>query len=61
VMAVDLVIDMLHRNERGVPALAYLLMVEGTWCEGRTVRPVSVNSLSEGEIYGPAEIELSSS
>jgi LacI family transcriptional regulator len=61
VMAVDLVIDMLHRNERGVPALAYLLMVEGTWCEGSTVRPVPVNSLSEGEIYEPAAIELNSS
>ena len=51
VMAVDLLVDMLHRNERGVPALAYLLMVEGTWCEGCTVRPVPVNNLTEPQIY----------
>jgi LacI family transcriptional regulator len=41
VMAVDLLVDMLHRNERGVPARAYLLMVEGTWYEGRTVRALT--------------------
>jgi DNA-binding LacI/PurR family transcriptional regulator len=41
VMAVDLLVDMLHRNERGVPLRAYLLMVEGTWFEGQTVRPIA--------------------
>ncbi len=41
VMAVDLLVDMLHRNERDVPARAYLLMVEGTWYEGCTVRPIA--------------------
>lgn len=41
IMAVDLLVDMLHRNERGVPARAYLLMVEGTWYEGRTVRSIA--------------------
>jgi hypothetical protein len=38
IMAVDLLVDMLHRNERGVPAMPYMLMVEGSWCEGRTLR-----------------------
>ena len=37
-MAVDLLIDMLHRNERGVPEHPYLLMVEGSWVEGNTLR-----------------------
>jgi DNA-binding LacI/PurR family transcriptional regulator len=37
-MAVDLLIDMLHRNERGVPIHPYLLMVEGSWVEGNTLR-----------------------
>jgi len=37
VMAVDLLVDMLHRNERGVPAIPYRLMVEGSWCEGKTL------------------------
>ena len=38
-MAVDLLIDMLHRNERGIPVHPYLLMVEGSWVEGNTLRP----------------------
>jgi LacI family transcriptional regulator len=38
VMAVDLVVDMLHRNERGIPDCPYLLMVEGSWVEGNTLR-----------------------
>lgn len=38
VMAVDLLIDMLHRNELGIPVCPYLLMVEGSWVEGDTLR-----------------------
>jgi LacI family transcriptional regulator len=38
VMAVDLLVDMLHRNERGIPIRPYLLMVEGSWVEGNTLR-----------------------
>ena len=38
VMAIDLLIDMLHRNERGIPGRPYLLMVEGSWVEGNTLR-----------------------
>jgi hypothetical protein len=37
VMAVDLLVDMLHRNERGIPTIPYRLMVEGSWCEGKTL------------------------
>lgn len=36
--AVDFLIGMIHRNERGVPQLPHSLLVEGTWVEGRTVR-----------------------
>jgi LacI family transcriptional regulator len=39
VMAVDFLVDMLHRNERGIPNIPYRLMVEGSWCEGKTLRP----------------------
>jgi DNA-binding LacI/PurR family transcriptional regulator len=41
VMAVDLLVDMLHRNERGIPPRPYLLMVEGSWVEGETLRQPS--------------------
>ena len=44
-MAVDLLIDMLHRNERGVPVHPYLLMVEGSWVEGNTLRPAPASTL----------------
>jgi hypothetical protein len=36
-MAVDLLVDMMHRNERGIPPIPYRLMVEGSWCEGKTL------------------------
>ena len=39
VMAIDLLIDMLHRNERGLPETPYRMMVEGRWWEGTTLRP----------------------
>ncbi|MDE1171730.1 MAG: LacI family DNA-binding transcriptional regulator [Verrucomicrobium sp.] len=38
VMAVDLLVDMLHRGERGVPERPSLFMVEGSWAEGETLR-----------------------
>jgi LacI family transcriptional regulator len=41
VMAVDLLVDMLHRGERGLPQRPSLLMVEGSWSEGATLRPRS--------------------
>lgn len=37
--AVDLVVGMLHRNERGIPATPNRLLIEGAWVEGATVRP----------------------
>jgi LacI family transcriptional regulator len=37
--AVDFVVGMLHRNERGVPEFAHRLLIEGKWIEGSTVRP----------------------
>jgi LacI family transcriptional regulator len=49
VMAVDLLIDMLHRNERGVPLHPYLLMVEGTWVEGNTLRKSPVGRASQAK------------
>jgi hypothetical protein len=39
VMAVDLLVDMMHRNERGIPSIPYRLMVEGSWYEGKTLLP----------------------
>ncbi len=38
-MAVDCLIDMLHRNEVGIPALAQRRLIEGLWEEGATLRP----------------------
>lgn len=37
--AADLVIAMVNRNERGIPALPQSVLIEGTWVEGQTVRP----------------------
>lgn len=37
VAAVDFLVAMLQRNERGIPALAHSILVEGTWLEGQTL------------------------
>ena len=51
-MAVDLLIDMLHRNERGIPIRPYLLMLEGSWVEGNTLRaaPASRSAMLTGDL-----------
>ncbi|PAW80107.1 MAG: hypothetical protein B9S32_01885 [Verrucomicrobia bacterium Tous-C9LFEB] len=38
-MAVDHLVGMIQREERGIPELPCRLEVEGSWCEGQTVRP----------------------
>jgi hypothetical protein len=40
-MAVDTLISMVERNERGLPSQATTLMLEGQWNEGRTLRPLA--------------------
>ncbi|PTX93892.1 LacI family transcriptional regulator [Spartobacteria bacterium LR76] len=35
--AVDYIVDMYNRNERGVPAVPYRVLVEGTWVDGPTL------------------------
>lgn len=36
--AVDLVVDMIHRNERGIPNMPRWLLVDSTWHDGQTLR-----------------------
>jgi LacI family transcriptional regulator len=49
IMAVDLLVDMLHRNERGVPEMPYMLMVEGSWCDGGTLRPAAEQGVKKSK------------
>lgn len=37
--AVDFLIDMLHRNERGIPPHRFQFFVESEWVEGKSIRP----------------------
>ncbi|EIQ01939.1 transcriptional regulator [Opitutaceae bacterium TAV1] len=37
--AVELLVDAMHRGERGAPALHVSTLIEGTWVDGQTVRP----------------------
>lgn len=39
-VAVDFLVGMVQRNERGVPELAHSISVEGTWVDGSTIRKV---------------------
>jgi DNA-binding LacI/PurR family transcriptional regulator len=36
--AVELLIDLIHRGERGIPDIPTCMMIESTWMEGQTVR-----------------------
>lgn len=36
--AVDFLVDMIHRSERGVPAMQTCFLTEGHWCRGTTLR-----------------------
>lgn len=38
--AVDVVIDMLHRNESGIPQHRFQFFVESEWIEGKSIRPL---------------------
>jgi DNA-binding LacI/PurR family transcriptional regulator len=37
-VGVDFLVSMIQRNERGVPALAHTLLVEGSWVDGATAK-----------------------
>jgi len=37
-VAVDLLVGMIHRGERGIPKVRHYLLVEGTWRDGTTLR-----------------------
>lgn len=40
--AVELLVSMIHRNERGIPEIPRSLLIEGTWRDGNTVRRVNL-------------------
>ncbi len=53
VAAVDSVVGMIHRGERGVPEQPYRLLIEGRWVDGPSAPPVG----SGGVITGRETIE----
>lgn len=42
--AVDFLVGMLQRNERGIPAVPHTVLVEGTWVDGKTIRKCEAES-----------------
>lgn len=53
-MAVDFVVDMLHRNERGVPTVPRCHLVDGCWVEAGTLRPRPQRAeAGAGSVAGP--------
>lgn len=53
--AVDFVVGMIHRNERGIPEVPFRILVQGTWVDGKSVvrrsevSPSSRRRLEESE------------
>lgn len=46
-VAVDFLVGMVQRNERGVPELPHTILVEGTWIDGETLMKVGEPSAIE--------------
>jgi LacI family transcriptional regulator len=44
--AADMLIGMLRRNERGLPVLPRALLIEGSWAQGKTIRPLAGGSFA---------------
>lgn len=42
--AVDSVVGMIHRGERGVPAVPHLLLIEGKWVDGPSAPPAALRN-----------------
>ena len=36
--AVDILVGMIHRDERGVPEIPMRILIEGSWVDGKSVR-----------------------
>ncbi|MEO7933400.1 MAG: LacI family DNA-binding transcriptional regulator [Chthoniobacterales bacterium] len=45
--AVNYLVDMIHGNQRGVPAQRFQILIEGSWVEGETLR---------NKVVGPVQI-----
>jgi Transcriptional regulators len=45
--AIDLIVGQIQRNETGLPADPRVVMVEGTWVDGPTVRPAPIKTPAE--------------
>jgi hypothetical protein len=44
--AVDILVGMMHRNERGVPEIPMRILIEGSWVDGKSVRRLAPSQLS---------------
>ena len=44
-VAVDFLVGMVQRNERGIPSLPHTILVDGTWVDGDTVRKPAVSAV----------------
>lgn len=53
-LALDTLIGLVERNERGLPAQATTLMVEGQWNEGRTLRPPAAGEVQPARALPPS-------
>jgi DNA-binding LacI/PurR family transcriptional regulator len=44
--AVDILVGMIHRNERGIPEIPMRILIEGSWLDGKSVRRLIPSGLS---------------
>ena len=47
--AVDFVVGMIHRNERGIPQAPLRILVEGKWVDGKTIFPQNLGKVKKSD------------
>jgi LacI family transcriptional regulator len=52
-LAVDTVISLMNRNERGIPKKCSAILVEGAWVQGRTIRNLRTNAARNDKTERP--------
>jgi len=45
--AIDLLVNLIHTNERGIPTIPRRLLIEGTWRAGKTVRSINAKRCTQ--------------
>lgn len=53
IAAADMLVDVLHRNERGIPPFPRTMLIEGAWVRGTTICPQPLRAEHAAQKFSP--------